>query len=372
MVVLIAPNAFKNALTADRAALAIEGGIHAADPSCRCIRHPIADGGDGTGELLAAHLGALPVALTAAGPFGDPVDAAYGWLPDTQTAIIDMSAASGIRLVPAQRLDPTRATSYGTGQLLRHAVDRGARTVYLGMGGSATVDGGLGILRALGARFLDAAGGEIREPAMLDRLARIDMSDWDARIEHIDIAILCDVDNPLLGPQGAAAVFGPQKGATPDMVGRLDTGLARLREVALALSGRDMAAVPHAGTAGGAAAGLHALAGARPVNGIEHFLDITGFDSRLAEADSVVTGEGSLDSQTLNGKGPYGVARRARAAGKRVIGLAGRIDDPEGRLNPHFDILRDINGGPVTDLATALARTGQNLHAAIRDILTTY
>jgi len=370
MVALIAPNAFKNALTADRAALAIEGGILAADPSCRCIRHPIADGGDGTGELLAAQLGAQTMALTVAGPFDEPVAAAYGWLPDTRTAIIDMSAASGIRLVTPERLDPTRATSYGTGQLLRHAVDRGARTVHLGMGGSATVDGGLGILRALGARFLDAAGDEIRTPADLARLAHIDMSGWDARLDHTAIAILCDVDNPLLGPQGAAAVFGPQKGATPEMVARLDTGLARLRDVALSLTGRDMAAVPHAGTAGGAAAGLHALAAAQPVNGIEQFLDITGFDERLREADIVVTGEGSLDSQTLNGKGPFGVARRAKAMGKTVIGLAGRVEDPDGLLKPHFDILRDINNGPVTDLAAALARTEQNLQTAIRHILT--
>jgi len=370
MLVLAAPNAFKNALTAEEAAHAIERGIHAADPSHTCIRHPIADGGDGTGDLLIGHLQADRIGGMAAGPFGQPVPATFGWLVSERTAIIDMSTASGIRLVPRERLDPTIATSLGTGELLRRALDMGARRILVGMGGSATVDGGMGILQALGAVFLDADGRILQTPGELTRLAAIDLSQWDMRTLETDISILCDVDNPLLGPEGSAAVFGPQKGATPEMVTRLDAGLARLREIALTLTGRDMAGVPHAGTAGGAAAGLHALAGAKPVNGIEQFLDITAFEERLREADIVVTGEGSLDSQTLNGKGPFGVARRAKALGKTVIGLAGRVDDPEGLLKPHFDILRDINNGPVTDLAAALARTEQNLQQAMHDILT--
>lgn len=370
MVVLIAPNAFKHALTADKAALAIERGVHAAGSGHHCIRHPVADGGDGTGELLISHFGAERIPLLATGPLGDPVEAWFGWRASDRTAIIDMSTASGIRLVPRERLDPTVATSHGTGELLRRALDMGAGRILLGMGGSATVDGGMGILRALGAVFLDADGRILQSPGALTRLAGIDLSEWDTRTLGTEISILCDVDNPLCGPDGAAAVFGPQKGATPEMVARLDAGLARLRENALSLTGRDMAAVAHAGTAGGAAAGLHALAGAKPVNGIEQFLDITSFEERLREADIVVTGEGSLDSQTLNGKGPFGVARRAKALGKTVIGLAGRVDDPDGLLKPHFDILQDINNGPVTDLAAALARTEQNLQQAIHSILT--
>lgn len=370
MVVLIAPNAFKHAVTADTAALAIERGVLAAGPCHRCIRHPVGDGGDGTGELLIAHFGAERIPLRATGPLGDPVEAWFGWRASDRTAIIDMSAASGIRHVPRERLEPTIATSLGTGELLRRALDIGARRILVGMGGSATVDGGMGILRALGAVFQDADGRILETPGELTRLAGIDLSHWDMRTHATNISILCDVDNPLLGPEGAAAVFGPQKGATPEMVARLDAGLARLRETLIPLTGRDMAGIPHAGTAGGAAAGLHALAGATPVNGIEQFLDITSFEDRLREADTVVTGEGSLDSQTLNGKGPFGVARRAKAFGKTVIGLAGRVDDPEGLLNPHFDILQDINNGPVTDLTAALARTEQNLQLAIHRILT--
>jgi glycerate kinase len=244
MLVLAAPNAFKNALTAEEAAHAIERGIHTADPSHTCIRHPIADGGDGTGDLLIGHLQADRIGGMAAGPFGQPVPATFGWLVSERTAIIDMSTASGIRLVPRERLDPTIATSLGTGELLRRALDMGARRILVGMGGSATVDGGMGILQALGAVFLDADGRILQTPGELTRLAAIDLSHWDMRTLETDISILCDVDNPLLGPEGAAAVFGPQKGATPEMVTRLDAGLARLREIALTLTGRDMPARP--------------------------------------------------------------------------------------------------------------------------------
>lgn len=370
MVVLVAPNAFKHAVTADAAALAIERGVLAAGPGHRCLRHPIADGGDGTGELLITHLGAERIPFTATGPLGDPVDAWLGWRDSDRTAIIDMSTASGIRLVPRARLDPSVATSFGTGELLCHALDRGARRILMGMGGSATVDGGMGILRALGAAFLDADGRVLQTPGQLSDLASIDLSHWDGRTRNTDISILCDVGNPLLGPEGAAAVFGPQKGASPEMVARLDAGLARMRAVALTLTGRDMAAVPHAGTAGGAAAGLHALAGAHPVDGIGHFLDLTSFNDRLREADIVVTGEGSLDAQTVNGKGPFGVALRARAAGRKVVGLAGRIDDPDDILAPYFDILRDINPVP-TELATALRLTERNLEETMRKVMLT-
>lgn len=370
MVVLVAPNAFKHAVTAEVAALAIERGVHASGPGHRSLLHPIADGGDGTGELLINHLGAERIPLTATGPLGEPVEAWLGWRESDGTAIIDMSTASGIRLVPRDHLDPTIATSYGTGEILRDALDRSARRIFMGMGGSATVDGGMGILRALGAAFLDAHGRQLTKPGQLTDLATIDLSDWDTRASATAISILCDVGNPLLGPEGAAAVFGPQKGATPEMVARLDAGLARMRDVAFALTCRDMAGVPHAGTAGGAAAGLHAFAGAAPVDGIGHFLELTSFDERLLEADIVVTGEGSLDAQTVNGKGPFGVALHARAAGRKVVGLAGRIDDPDGILAPYFDILRDINPEP-TDLATALRHTEKNLEEAMRTVMLT-
>lgn len=371
MIVLAAPNAFKNALTAEAATHAIERGILAADPSYVCIPHPIADGGDGTGELLITQLHATCIEGMATGPMGQPVPASFGWLEHDRTAIIDMSTASGIRLLQQEQLNPCLATSFGTGELIRHALDMGAQRILLGMGGSATVDGGMGILSALGAQFLDEAGVALQTPGELERLSHIDLSHWDVRIEAAQISILCDVHNPLLGPEGAAAIFGPQKGATPQMVQTLEAGLSRMRTAAMALTGRDMSDVSHAGTAGGAAAGLYALAGAMPVNGIEHFLDITAFDVRLARCDIVVTGEGSLDAQTVHGKGPFGVALRAKKMGKPVIGLAGRIDDSQGILAPYFDLLHNINPIP-TDLPTALQHTAQNLEAAMLSILNTF
>jgi glycerate kinase len=273
-----------------------------------------------------------------------------------------MADASGLRLLSADRLDPLRASSAGTGELMKFALDRGVKKIIIGMGGSATVDGGTGILKALGARFLDAAGKMLQDlPESLTNLASVDTTGLDPRIFACEVTVLCDVDNMLLGEQGSAAVFGPQKGASPEAVKKLDAALARLSAVALRQTGVDMAAIKYGGTAGGAAAGLHVFLKARLVHGIDHFLQLTRFEQALEKSDLVITGEGSIDEQTLQGKGPFGVAMAAKRRNIPVIGLAGKVPlEKNNALQQYFDMLLAIGNEP-TDLTTAMKHTSTNL-----------
>jgi len=360
--ILIAPNAFKHSLDAADAAEALARGFGQSQLPCKTTCFPIGDGGDGTCQLIRLALGGRFVEHTVQDPLGRSITAGYSLVHDGRTAVIEMADASGIRLLNPDALDPMRASSYGTGQLVRRALEEGVSHVVIGMGGSATVDGGCGILQALGARFYDSSGHELAGyPAALENVARIDLGNLDPRLASCRITVLCDVNNPLLGAAGAAAVFGPQKGATDAQVTRLEDFLRRLDGLSRALTGRSMSESPHSGTAGGAAAGLYALAGATLVPGIDFFLDMTGFDAALDKADWVVTGEGSLDSQTLGGKGPMGVAQRARSRRIPVIGLAGKLPlRPEESLLEAFDVLLAIGNAP-SSLAEAFAHTEANL-----------
>lgn len=359
MRILIAPNAYKGALDAVAAAEAIAAGLAASPLVHESLRHPVADGGDGTAALLVRHLGGEIRMVDVQDPLGRPVSAPLGLANGGRTALLGIADASGLRLLDAGELDPRRASSFGTGQLIRHALDQGAREILLGLGGSATVDGAMGMLAALGGRFLDASGDVL--PSCPERLPDLAAIDIDA-VPPLDITLLCDVLNPLVGEDGAAAVFGPQKGATPDDVALLDVGLARLADVILHQTGKDVQSLPRGGAAGGVAAVLHALVGARIVSGIDHFLDVTGFDRALAGADLVITGEGAIDLQTLSGKAPHGVAIRAKALGLPVIALAGRVPlKPDPALSACFDVLLAIGNGPVP-LAQAMAETEANLH----------
>ena len=419
MRLLIAPNAFKNSLTAKAAAEAIREGLRRSRLSAEYACFPIADGGDGTAELLIERLRATRVEVPVQDPLGRPIGAAYGMAITTAAqipmpaqaatsghigtsghiaasgrvaavghvaaagpvAIIGMASASGLDLLRPEERDPLHLSSIGTGQLLRSAISQGARRVVLAVGGSATVDGGAGILHALGARYLDAAGNTLEPiPAQLLQLARIDLSDLYAPVRDTQIVVLCDVDNPLLGDQGAASVFGPQKGATPETVVLLERVLTRMSEVITRMSevaggdvaslarGSDMASVARGGAAGGTAAGLYALLGAHLVSGSAYFLDAARFDASLETADLVVTGEGSLDAQTLRGKGPFAVAERARARGIPVIGLAGRIPPgDEAALKHFFQALFPIGNGPA-DLDQAIRDTEANLIRTAREI----
>ncbi|HTI91837.1 MAG TPA: glycerate kinase [Puia sp.] len=398
---LIAPNAFKNSLSAGEAALAIRNGLLQSGLQCTCECFPIGDGGDGTVDLIIERLGGNRLEAEARDPLGrkittyfgliasstqqtdltpkfefvytnsispqthTPLDAAPPPIPKpaaTPTALIEMANASGIRLLTNNELNPLRALSNGTGDLIRAALDNNARRIIIGMGGSATVDGGTGILEALGARFLNKKGEPLKNlPETLIDLASIDTSGLDPRLSNTELIVLCDVDNSLLGPSGSAAIFGPQKGATPQAVEQLDKALSRLSEIVLKQTGRDMTKVMYGGTAGGAAAGLYGLLDATLVKGIDHFLEITDFDKALSAATCVITGEGSIDEQTLQGKGPFGVASRAKGTGLPVIGLAGKVPlEPSAGLKKYFDMLLAIGNEP-TDLASALMNTDANL-----------
>jgi glycerate kinase len=313
--------------------------------------------------------------------------------------VIEMANASGLRLLDPQELDPLRADSAGTGDLIRaaldqhtapdrhvvhdrhatHSPDHRLSRIIIGMGGSATVDGGTGILQSLGARFLNSDGQPLQDlPGSLTELASIDLSGLDPRLATVELIVLCDVNNPLTGPRGAAAVFGPQKGASPQDVRQLDAGLTQLARVIdlSAPPGTDppasarmgISSLPRGGTAGGAAAGLHGLLSARLVDGIDYFLDITSFDAALDRSDWVITGEGSIDEQTLQGKGPFGVARRAKKKGVPVIGLAGRLPkEIVPGLKEYFDMLLPISTEAL-ELAEALRLTAVNLERTAEQI----
>ncbi len=362
MNILVAPNAFKNSLNAQDVADAIVLGFKQSRLPCTCRTFPVGDGGDGTAALIIKHLKGAIINAQVHDALGREITASFGLIDDGHTAVIELADASGLRLLNVNELNPMLAHTGGTGELIKQALDKGARKIIIGMGGSATVDGGAGILSALGIRFLNDDGKELTPgPAELNGLASIDVSGLDRRIPDTEIIILCDVDNKLLGDEGAAAVFGPQKGASPAEVAQLDTILAKFAAITLQQTAIDIAAIKHSGTAGGAAAGLHAFLNAKLVSGASYFLELTGFYTALQNTDLVITGEGSIDEQTLQGKAPAAVASLAKQNKLPVIGLAGRLPlqySPE--LHRLFDVLLPIGNEP-TDLTTALQHTHQNL-----------
>jgi glycerate kinase len=326
MRVVVAPDSYKGSLSALRVAEAMERGVKAVFPEAEVRKVPIADGGEGTVEALVAATHGSIRHSAVRGPLGEAVVAAWGVLGDGETAVIEMAAASGLPLVPRERRDPRLTTTFGTGELVRAALDAGLRRIIVGIGGSATNDGGTGLARALGARFLDAAGADLPEGgAALARLERIELGGLDPRLAAASLVVACDVDNPLTGPRGASAVYGPQKGATPEMVRELDAALARYAEVARGATGRDVASLPGAGAAGGLGAGLLFFTPARLRPGVEIVLETTRFDEVVRGADLVLTGEGRTDFQTAMGKAPVGVAAAAKRHGVPVICLAGGL-----------------------------------------------
>ena len=371
MHILIAPNAFKNSLTAYVAAQAIQKGIGLSKLECTTECFPIADGGDGTADLIIHQLNGTKVAVEVHDPLGRLIQASFGLIDNGRTAVIEMADASGLKLLTQDELDPLSATSYGTGEMIGKALDAGVNKILIAMGGSATVDGGTGILAVLGTRFLDAAGSELTNmPENLNELEQIDTSNLDKRLADCEIIVLCDVDNKLLGPTGAAAVFGPQKGADAIAVKKLEAGLAKFAEITRQETSKDISDIKYGGTAGGASTGVHAYLNARLVNGIDYFMELTGFEKALDKSTLVITGEGSIDEQTLQGKGPFGVARSAKLKGIPVIGLAGKIPaQVSEQLNQYFDVLLAIGNEP-SDMATALKHTEQNLIRISREAAT--
>ena len=313
MRIVVAPNAFKGSLTARQAAAAMAAGVARAVADVEIVQVPVADGGDGLVDVALQALGGEPRTLSVTGPLGEPVEATFCHVPAMRFAAIEMALASGLALVPADRRDVMRATTRGTGELIAAALGLGVRRIGVGIGGSATNDGGTGMAAALGVRFLDATGDEV-EPVggTLLRIARIDTSGLDERVRGVRIEAVCDVDNPLTGATGAAHVYGPQKGATPEQVAVLDAGLVHLAEVIEKDLGLQVADLPGSGAAGGLGAGLRAFLGAELRRGVDLVLDIVGLREKLRGADLVLTGEGQIDFQTAFGKAPAGVGAAAR------------------------------------------------------------
>lgn len=326
MRIVVAPDSYKGSISALAVANAIEQGVLAVFPDAEVIKIPIADGGEGTVEALVVGTNGRMLEQNVMGPLGDNVNAVWGILGDGETAVIEMAAASGLPLVPKDKRDPRIATTYGTGQLMLAAMDQGVRRMIIGIGGSATNDGGTGMARALGARFLDAAGNELPHGgAALAALAEIDTSGMDPRIRGIEIIVACDVDNPLCGPRGASAVYGPQKGATPPMITALDAALANYAAVAKLATGKDIAECPGAGAAGGLGSGLLFFTEAVLKPGVEIVLDVTDFATVVKTADLVISGEGATDFQTAFGKAPVGVAKLAKRYGVPMVCLSGGL-----------------------------------------------
>ena len=332
MKILVAPDKFKGSLSAPQAAGAIRRGLERALGGVQCRELPIADGGEGTAEVLCSALNGRWTSAQSHDPLGAPMEAAYVWLPGGM-AVIAMSAASGLWCVPPDKRDILRASTFGTGELIAHARNHGARQILLGLGGSATNDGGVGAAAACGYRFIDRDGRPLEPlPAFLTRLARIHRP-----LEGFpEIVALCDVTNPLLGPRGATWTYGPQKGGDARTLPLLEESLARLADVVRSDLDSDFREVPGAGAAGGMGFGLMSFFGARICSGFETVAAAIGLEAAVADSDLVITGEGCLDGQTLEGKGPAGVAALARKLGKPVLGFAGRVCDVE-ELNRVFD-----------------------------------
>ena len=362
MKILIAPNAFKNSLNATHVAEAIENGLQSSKLNATFECFPIADGGDGTGELIIKKWNGKTINVEVTNPLGKKIQSSFGLIDDGKTAVIEMANASGIRLLNVHELNPLLTSSFGTGELIKEALNYGVKKIVLGMGGSATVDGGIGILRALGVEFLDTDGNILTNlPSELEKVSLIKTDKVDHRIFACELSILCDVDNTLLGTDGAAHVFGPQKGANAQQVAKLESALQHFNEITFRQTGINMADLKHGGTAGGAAAGLHVFLKAKLVNGIDYFLKLTDFEKSLEDSDFLITGEGCLDAQTLQGKAPMGVAKLAIARKIPVFALAGSVSSADlPRLREIFDVILPISNKPM-DLDEALRITAANL-----------
>tara|TARA_R110000796_G_scaffold4300_2_gene16627 strand:+ start:64765 stop:65898 length:1134 start_codon:yes stop_codon:yes gene_type:complete len=368
MKIVIAPDSFKESLSANAVAEAIATGWSSVYPEAEIGLYPMADGGEGTVDAVLAATGGERREATVQGPLGDPVAAHWGWLGKGQ-AVIEMASASGLHCVPGDQRDVLKASSFGTGQLIAAALDAGATQIILGLGGSATNDAGVGLLQALGARFLDADDQPLAPGgAALLGLRRIDLDRLDARLSKVEFMIAADVDNPLCGPRGASHVFGPQKGATPEQVEKLDKALEHFANLLARVIGMDVRHEPGVGAAGGLGFAGLAVLHARFRPGIELVAELSGLAQAMQGADLVITGEGRLDGQSLHGKTPVGVARIAQRAGVPVIALAGSLGEGYQRLyEAGIDAAFSLTPGPMI-LQDAMAEAASQLQARAGDM----
>ncbi len=370
--IVIASDSFKGSLSSAQVAESVERGVRAVFPDCEVRRMHVADGGEGTVEALVESTGGERVSCTVSDPLGRPVEAVYGVF-GADEAVMEMSAASGLALLVPQERNPMKTTTRGTGEMIRHALGRGCRRLLVGIGGSATNDAGVGMLQALGFRFLDSVGRELGEGGeILGRIAAIDASGVPAEVMAAGYTVACDVTAPFSGPTGAAYVFAPQKGATPDMVETLDAGLAHFAGVIKKFNGADIRDMPGAGAAGGLGGGFSALLGARLTSGIDMVLGAIGFREAIADADLIITGEGKLDAQTAMGKAPRGVLDAAREAGVPVVAIGGAVEGV-GELNRQgFAAVFPIVPGPVSlERAMEADNARSNVERTVEQIMRT-
>jgi glycerate kinase len=369
MKIVIAPDSFKDSLSAQGVADAIALGLAQVWPDALLVKCPMADGGEGTVESILAACEGERRRTQVRGPLGATVEAAWGWLPQSHTAIIVMAEASGLQLVPPGKRDACISSTYGTGELIRAALDAGAQRVILAIGGSATNDGGAGAMQALGVKLLDAQG-QILSPGglALAQLARIDMSEIDPRLAEVQFDIAADVNSPLCGPHGASAIFGPQKGASPEQVQQLDRALGHFAERCAQVLNKDVHDEPGSGAAGGLGFAAKAFLRAQFKAGIEVVAELVGLNDAVKGADLVITGEGRFDAQTLRGKTPFGVARIARQHGVPVIVLAGTLGEGYQALYEHgIDAAFALASGPMT-LEQACAEAPRLLRERASDV----
>jgi glycerate kinase len=369
MKIVISPDSFKDSLSAQGVADAITLGLAEVWPDAQLIKCPMADGGEGTVEsILAACEGQLR-RTTVRGPLGVSVDAAWGWLPHNHTAIIEMAEASGLQLVAPGKRNACTSTTFGTGELIRAALDAGAQRVILAIGGSATNDGGAGAMQALGVKLLDAQGQTLAPGGLaLAQLAHIDLSEIDPRLNEVQFDIAADVNNPLCGPHGASAIFGPQKGASPEQVQQLDAALGHFARLCAQALGKDVKDEPGSGAAGGLGFAAKAFLKAQFKAGVEVVAELVGLAEAVKGADLVITGEGRFDAQTLRGKTPFGVARIAREQGVPVIVIAGTLGEGYQDLYEHgIDAAFALASGPMT-LEQACAEAPRLLRDRASDI----
>lgn len=369
LVIVLAPDSFKESMTAKEACEAMERGIHKVNPNINCIHVPMADGGEGTMQSLVDATGGTVYITKVKGPLGNEVSASYGITGDGLTGVLEMASASGIQLVSPEARNPLITTTYGTGQLIKACLDKGVSKLLIGIGGSATNDGGAGMVHALGGRLLDEEGNELLfGGGELGRLASIDLSGFDPRLKDVQVEVACDVTNPLCGPTGASNVFGPQKGATPEMIKQLDNNLHHYANVIKEQLGKDIRDMPGAGAAGGLGAGLVVFLDGVLKKGIELVIDYTGLENKVQQADMVWTGEGSIDFQTQYGKTPLGVAEVAKKFGKPVLAFAGRIgDQTEVLYDKGIDAIFGIMPGAAS-LEDALKLGQDNLERTAENV----
>lgn len=370
LVIVLAPDSFKESMTAKEVCEAMERGIRKANSQIRCIHVPMADGGEGTMQSLVYATGGRVYSKEVVGPLGNNVVAEYGILGNGEIGVIEMASASGIHLVDSEKRNPLITTTFGTGQLIKACLDKGVKKLLIGIGGSATNDGGAGFIQALGGRLLDENGDDLSYGGgALAKLHTIDLSNLDERLKYVSVEVACDVNNPLCGKEGASYVFGPQKGATREMIEILDQNLSHYAEVIKEQLGKDVISKAGAGAAGGLGAGLMAFLDVKLKSGIEMVIEYANLEEKVRDADMVWTGEGSIDFQTQYGKTPLGVAMIAKKYNKPVIALAGRVgNDIDVLYDKGIDAIFGIMRG-VTSIEEALVKGPENVEKTSENII---